>query len=495
MSDITPSASTAILHEGMNRSDSSKYNAGTIAKQLIIEKCNSAENWYPITGAFKAGRARDIADEPRVDKIPAFVFGSGASLDDTLPQMRGWAGGTFCSTSQARTLMYHGIEPSHIVCLDPFSDWSEIEGIDWSKTKTKLILHPGINPATVRNWPNEMLFYIQGNGKIDSWYENEQKKMYTWRDGDERSPVFHFYIRTSMTIFACSPPMQMFVADKLGYGTIFLSGMNWSEYKGKRRSTEYTIEPLADGYICKSCGEIYKKDGERKDYKCPKCGEYPALDEIKWTAIPHPYEDGPNLMISNNGRKSREMHIYYKKNVISAWRLSHQQMYNTDEEGILTEVPFTTIRKVMQKKGLNYPAQSHAMIDRICERYLASVGAYVIVANEGVSFIESERPELDLPAYMSGIHGKYNCAECKLQFVINADTDIVKAWIAKNKDAKEIEPIVLLDHAGEICPNCKKNKMTHENNISIEKNMERINGLIRFNKARENEAAHKEKMV
>jgi hypothetical protein len=457
--------------EATVRSFSNKYNEGTRRSQQVFEETNSAENRHPIVEAFKAGRARDIADEPKAGKAPCFVLGSGASLDDTLPKMKGWQGGIICSTSQALTLMYHGIEPTHIVCLDPFSMWDEIKGVDWSKTRTKLVLQPGILPDLVAKWPNEMLLYILDNGKPDSYYATTMKRQYTWREGPVRTPTFHYYIRTAITIFACSPPMQMFVADILGYGTIFLAGMNWSEYKGKRRSTEYTCE-----------------DG-------------------KWTAHPNLYETGPDEVISNNGRKTRPMHLYYKKNTISAWRLSHQTCYNTDEMGILTEVPYTSIMKVMQKKGLNYPTQSHAMIDRITERYLASVGAYVIVTDKGISFVESENPTVDLPDFMRKIMGRYRCDKCGVEYTIGkiASPEAVESFIEAVKiqklDAvKHMETLVSgavagalagsfdrdddRDHNGEPCDRCKEGKLRRVIEVNIEGNMRRINSEIALAKAR-----------
>ena len=415
--------------EATIRSYSNLYNEGTKQKQLVFEEVNSAENRHVIVAAIKAGRARDLADEPRVDKVPCFVLGSGASLDDTLPRLKGWEGGIFCSTSQALTLMYHGIEPTHIVCLDPFSLWDEIKGVDWSKTKTKLVLQPGVMPCLVENWPNEMLLYILNNGHPDSFYATTMKRQYTWRDGPIRSPTFHYYIRTEMTIFACSPPMQMFVADKLGYGTVFLSGMNWSEVKGKRRSTEYTCT-----------------DGQ-------------------WEAHPNPYTWDDKEVISNNGRKTRPIHLYYKKNFISSWRLSHQQLYNTDEEGILPEVPYTSIQKVMQKKGRNYPTQSHEMIDRITERYLASVGAYVISTDGGVGFVESENPMADLPHFIAGIKRQYKCSKCGVP-IESANDD---------------------DRDGEPCPRCQA-PIRHIVHIDAEANMKRVEKLIALTRARKEQA-------
>ena len=416
--------------EATLRSQSNIYNEGTKQKQLIFVEVNSAANLHTIVTAFKTGRARDIADEPKAGKAPCFVLGSGASLDDMLPQMKRWRGGIICSTSQALTLMYHGIEPTHIVCLDPFSLWDEIKGVDWSKTRTKLVLHPGIMPDLVEHWPNDMLLYIQNNGHPDSYYETTMKRQYTWRDGPTRSPTFHYYIRTSITIFACSPPMQMFVADLLGYGTIFLAGMNWSEYKGKRRSTEYTCE-----------------DG-------------------KWEAHPNPYTDDDDVVISNNGRKTRVIHLYYKKNLMSAWRLSHQTIYNTDEKGILTEVPYTSMHKVMQRQGRNYPMQSHAMIDRITERYLASVGAFVVITDKGVAFVETENPIADLPNFMQKIMGRYRCDKCNIEAI--------------TEEGK--------DYTGDACPKCKEGKMHRVIQVDIETNMERVKRLLALLRARETAA-------
>jgi DNA-directed RNA polymerase subunit RPC12/RpoP len=293
------------------------------------------------------------------------------------------------------------------------------------------------------------------------------KRQYTWRDGPIRSPTFHYYIRTAITIFACSPPMQMFVADKLGYGTIFLAGLNWSEYKGKRRSTEYSVKPIAAGYKCPCCEYVYVEDPDKKvdDFWCPSCGRYP--ETTAWEAHPNPYtetgvESNGDLVISNNGRKTRAIHLYYKKNLLSAWRLSHQTMYNTDEMGILTEVPYTSIIKVMQKQGKNYPVQSHAMVDRITERYLASVGAFVIVTEKGVAFVESDNPGVELRKFMEGVSSRYRCDKCGSEVVA--------------EDGK--------DHQNEACPGGCGGNIHRVTEVDIEGNMRRIDGHIALAKAR-----------
>lgn len=441
MSDIGTNPPAVQLNERTHRSNSARFNAGTKAKQLIIEQCNSAENWYPITEAFKAGRARDVGDEPKVDKIPAFIIGSGPSLDKSIKHLRQWKGGIFCSTSHALTLMYYGIEPTHIVCLDPFSAWRDIKGVKWENTKTKLVLHPGIDTEMVAKWPGEMLLFIQNNGSPLSWYEDVQKKQYTWREGPERSPVFHFRIRSSITIFACSPPMQLFCADKLGYGTCFLAGCDFGFPDGKERFTGYTVKPGS------------------------------PIDKPEWETHEHIWKPEDGNLVCNNGVKTHEIHLYYKKNTISAIRLSHQQVYTTDH-GTISEIPFTNIEKVIAKQGRNYPAQSHEMIDRITERYLASVGAFVVCTDQGVAFVESENPLVDLPAFMRGIQNQYRCVKCNADAIAN--------------DGK--------DHAGEACtiPGCD-GKMKRTYQVDIEANVKRIEKLLAYVKT-QNDAEDRKRL-
>jgi hypothetical protein len=175
--------------EAKVRSDSTLYNKATQERQLIHEQVNTAYNHHTIVEAFKSGRARDIGDEPKATGIPAIIIGSGPSLDYSIQFMKEWKGGIFCSSSQACTLMYYGIEPTHIVALDPFSSHEEISSIDWSKTKTKLIVHPGVWPSMVDYWPNEMLMYIECLGKPDSFYADIQK-----------NEVLEFAILFSITI-------------------------------------------------------------------------------------------------------------------------------------------------------------------------------------------------------------------------------------------------------------------------------------------------------
>jgi hypothetical protein len=415
--------------ESALQTDSSTYNAGTLAKQQIHEEVNSAMNWHIIVERIKAGTARDVSQEPKANKTPAFVIGSGPSLDHSIQYLKDWKGGIFCTTSHALTLMRYGIEPTHIVALDPFSTWEEIEGVDWSKTKTKLVAQPGVWPTLIENWPNEILLYLQNLGRPDSYYATYQKRMYTHREDQGkgiRDPLFVYYIPTEITLFACSPPVQMFLADFLGYGNIFLAGVDFAYSETLDRFTSYTV-----------------KKNEN--------------DIIEWEEHVHPFKFHDKMLKSNNGLYSETIHLYYKKNFLSAWRLSKQTVYTTDH-GAITEVPFVDIQKVIKHQG-TMPKQSEAFVIHAVENYLAGVGAFIVDTNKGVSFVESYKPAFDLPRYMYELSAQYDCPECKAHMKAND----------------------FFDHEGEECANCHKGKLTHEHIINVQENLKKFKYLLKVN--------------
>jgi len=409
------------------RTDSSQYNAGTREKQQIHEERNTAENWKPIMDAFASGRGRDLNDEPkRTDHMPAFVISSGPSLDDVIERLREWKGGIFCSTSHATTLMHYGVEPTHMVVLDPFCSWDEISGVDWSKSRTKMIVNPSVWPDLIRQWPNEVLFFIQNIGRRDSYYATTQQHMFCRREPDTpkvRTPAFHPMIRTEMTLFACTPPAQMFAADILGYGRVFLAGCDYAYSPLKTRFTRWQAD--ANG--------TWKEDASPFD---------PAA---------------PGLIITDNGLASEQMHLYYKKNHLSAWRLSLQDCYSVDRYTALTEAPRVGIDRVIRDQGEGLEPLPKAEIIRRTEHYLARVGAFVVKSNGGVSYLETPNPLEDLPRYMATVRRAWKCPKCGTQ--------------ATSKDD--------VDHSGEVCQACHNVGMQRLADIDIEANMERIARLVK----------------
>jgi len=424
--------------EGQVRVESNMYNQGTANAQLIHEILNSATNWAPLVNKLKSGIAKDISDEPKVkNNKNCFILGSGPSLDKSIQYLKDWEGGIICTPSHALTLMYYNIEPTYILILDPFSRYMELEGIDWSKTKTKLIIHPGVNPDIISNWPNEILLYLQNAGRADSFYANEQRKMYSWRETeDTRATTFHFYIKTELTIFACSPPMQLFAGQLLGYEKFYLAGCDFAYLDNKERFTSYTIKNKTGGYYSNT--QLIKT--EKND-----------TDIIEWEKHEFPLNlENKYLVKTNNNLYSEAIHIYYLKNLISAWRLCEKTIYTTDK-GAIQDIPFHDIKAVIKNNG-NYPLQSKGFIHNICDKYLASVGAFVIETEKGNSFIESNNPEKDLLEFMNKVKMRYVCDECLVE--LNAPD--------------------LKSYNGDICPACNKGHIYQKINIDIEGNMNRI---------------------
>lgn len=456
-------------NESAIRSNSSAYNEGTRAKQLIHEEYNSVYNHPEIMRRGKDGTARDLDDEPKQPKgAGCFVIGSGGSLDRSMQLMKDWRGGIICTTSHALSFMRFGIEPTHILALDPFCAMKEIQGVDWSKTRTKLIAHPGVWPTLIKGWPNEILLYRQNIGDQNYFYANEQKHMYTTRKGDRDSAEFTLMIRTEITLFACSPAAQMFAADRLGYENIFLAGCDFAFVDGKARFTDYTVKS----------GPQLVQSGNSPNVEIP----------IEWEAHEHPFSDEREQLVTkqllaagsqapgeerieelpadqaqlvnaNSGVLSNQHMLYYKKNIISAWRLSLQNVWTTDR-GAINEMPFMSAAKVIATQGSKAKPRKKAWIKKTTERYLATLDAWVTVDdNGGLSFIESMDPEKDIGAYLLKMSRKYHCGNCNLQ--------------AESDDPN--------DHTGDECPRCKTAPgLVKTNAIDIDGNMQRLRELRKY---------------
>jgi Protein of unknown function DUF115. len=456
--------------ESKIRSESNLYNSGTKSAQLIHEILNSTINHDILINKIKSGLAKDISDEVKViGNKSCFILGSGPSLDDSVQYLKQWEGGIICTPSHALTLRYYGIEPTHILILDPFEQWSDLSGINWEKTRTKLITHPGCYPDLITNWPNEILLYLQNAGRSDNFYQDEQQKMYSWREGDFRQSTFHFYIKTAITIFACSPPMELFVGEVLGYEKFFLAGCDFAFHSDKNRFTNYTID------------------------------NNQFSNEIMWYKNEHPFNpDNPNLVKTNNGLFTESVHLYYLKNLVSAWRLCNKTLFTTDH-GAMTQIPFHDIKSVIKRQG-DYPKQSKYFIDSTCDTYLSSTGAYVIETNHGVSFVESPDFEKELPNFMAEVMSRYTCDFCKTKFTINPnifrlnynnkheDFNSPELLLQRYLELKfkenihsslEVINVSKVNHNEEECIICHKGKIHKDVEIDINANINRIKNSIK----------------
>lgn len=427
---------------------SNSYNIATNKAQLKHEIISSAYNHKYIISAIHEGRAYDISEEPKVNRVPAIIFGSGASLDKALPYLKDWKGGTFCTTSHAESLIRFGVEPTYIIDLDPMCPWADISDIDWSKTKTKLIMHPGVYTDLVAHWPNEMLLYLENSGDPSSFYSTVQPLMYTERINPElatRDQPLKRLIVTNFSIFACSPPLQMFVAHLLGYDPIFTCGVDFAYTFDKERFTNWKVKKE---YLTVAGIDPRKEQYTENEW------------ENMWYPVDHPvpvFDD--DIVETSNGLKAEKMHMYYKKNFISAWRLLGKTVYSTDC-GAITEIPYIPIEKVIKKQGLGFPKMSADKINKLADAYLAKQHCFVLESNEGASFVESEKPIEDVTKFMVECNSKYKCTACR------------NTMLLTDKD-------IYVDHENEDCPICKsKGSLKHTIIFDVENNIKRIKSLI-----------------
>jgi DNA-directed RNA polymerase subunit RPC12/RpoP len=158
------------------------------------------------------------------------------------------------------------------------------------------------------------------------------------------------------------------------------------------------------------------------------------------------------LIECNNGLYTHPIHLYYKKNFLSAWRLCCKTIYTTDH-GIITEIPFMDMNDVLKCQGYKLKQQGIPYIAEHAENYLASVGAFIIETNKGLSFVESAAPLTDLPQFMQQVNRRYACNQCGIR--VNADKDDPKPEELK-------------------CTHCVGGIFIREAEIDIENNMRRI---------------------
>lgn len=415
------------MNEKSIKTRSDQYNAVTNKTQGYQEIYNSAANWHVIQGYLKAGKAKDLNAEAKKTG-PCIITGSGPTLDDHIHKLVNWKGGIICHYSQAVSLMRFGVEPDYIVALDAICNWEGLQCIDWAKTKTKLVSHPGMWPSLIENWPNEILLYRENIGKKDGFTKHTQNVMFCERHGTLEEALaskirFEPQIKTEITMFACTPPCQLIVAQILGYKMCFLVGLDFAYPGDKYRFSDWVYE-----------GDM-------------------------WTQRAYPIDKDKEYVLTNNNVKTEPLHLFYKKNFISAWRLSLMQCYNIPGGGV-TEIPEANIDKVIKTTGRAYKPIPGELIIKKSERYLATIGCFVIDYDKGHGFVEADDLKT-LENYMVYQNRIYVCDSCEAEALANVEKD----------------------HTGQPCQKCGVGKMVRVNRIDVEKNIKRLKALIDYAEA------------
>jgi len=456
------------------RTFSNVYNASTKAKQLIHEQYNAVHNVHTIMKAYKEGRAKDFSEEPKQQGRQCIVTGSGPSLDEAIPYLKDWKGDIIVTTSHASTLIYHGIEPTYIYALDPFSMKKEISGIDWTKYKTKLITTPTVWTDLIEFWPNEILLYRQNLPMSTPWYTKDLSIMYSIRSniegGAERDYKFDPIIKTQMVLFSCSPPGQLFCSDLLKYDRIFLIGCDFAYNDEKERFTEY-----------------FKNTGEWREVAHPYV---PPTIEKNDTSEDITSNSPTREITTSNGLLSNAHHLYYKKNMLSAIRLSMQDVWVCGK-GAITELPQITPEKLIkQQQWKKKPrGMKKSLMKKVLEKYLAHVGAFVIVCQkdgkEAYTFIESECPEVEIVCYMAQMKVIYTCDKCGAELKDNDFNVPQDLYVAGKKGDLQAQAEIwkrataISDKTGDTCINCKEGKLVHKFDLDIKSNMKRFRRMLK----------------
>jgi len=295
----------------------------------------------------KARNGSDVYDTANVlkEKKPALIIGSGPSLDDAMPYIKDWKGGTFCSSSQASTLIHFGCDPTYLVAYDINTTPEEFKWVDtWKGRDTVLITHPGMFPATIDNWHGRRM-YFKSMDTSNFFFTNVLPVAY----GD--------VIPSHMFLFSCSVSAQMSLAHALGYGPLFFVGCDF----------------LADRF------HKWRYDHEKKEWVCDYSGYQNATTH--------------KAVTSKLGKVSDPLQIFYKRSTLCVWRIDHSQCIQTSQKGIIEEMPYVPIEEVMKNQGLGFEDRllTNQQIDDATERYMAHFNQFVLRFEPGVDGKESYR--------------------------------------------------------------------------------------------------------
>ena len=352
-------------NESQVKMNSDLYNKATRATHLTNEINWSAANYHNIKASFDTGIGKDLKKAPRVKNKPIICVGSGVTLDYSIEYMKEWDHDIICSTSQATTLIYNGIEPKYILALDPNSAAQELQCDVWQGRDCNLVTHPGIMPETIEFWVREQkmpIYYFRKFMPQTVFYANAQKLMYSEKD---ETGKYKSMIDQEIVMLGCAANAQVSIANALGYGPIYTVGCDFGYLDNKVRF------------------DAVRYNHDRKEWVVEKSGSI----EIE-----------KDQVLSENGIVTSGMQIFYKRNFMSCIRIELPQIVNTGINTI-TEIPYCDIKTVVEKQGIpgnqddpNEPIKiltKEEMIN-ITERYMATFGLYVVRHKNGIEFLECE---------------------------------------------------------------------------------------------------------
>jgi hypothetical protein len=317
------------LHGEYINQTQDERNKGILAAWLPIWVRNAFENYDHIMNEAKS-QHMCISSLGKVKDRPAVIVGSGPSLDKTAPLLKDWKGAVFACGSNALIPTRWGHQPEYICVFDGGDTlYPKLMGYDWKGSM--LLCHPSISPLILKSWKWEKRYYLMVHYGIQ-WFDEIQPLAY----GD----YMRFQWQTPPCIMrgianaGCTSNNAIQLANYLGYGPLFLIGVDLGYPEGKERCTRWVFQ-----------------DNQWKDIG------------------PDSYNDR-KLHKADNGVLTTEEQIEYKSAMMAVYKWDKPQLFDCSE-GIITELPKLNFQEVVEKNGQGFAEfyRTDKEIERICDDY------------------------------------------------------------------------------------------------------------------------------
>ncbi len=270
-------------------------------------------------------------------KAPAFVCGSGSSLDQARRLVL-WKGSIWCNDSQAATLMYYGAPPTYVCLMDARTNTPSKMAVKEWDPKCRTVFTPTVQRRMIDVAPgvNRRSYVFRLFTQSTPWY------MYLSHAYD--------FITSIVRPYAASQQAAVSMAQALGHTPIFLIGGGM----GEKRAEEWRY--LAG----------------------------------KWRSN---RQKNPFLHIKGrNGQKTSVALLHHKLSLLTVAFVGLSKKtpreaipIQTSKEGILTELPYVPLEEVIEKQGkIDLPPEVYDKAIYEIELYMVSKDQYWIPCGNGV---------------------------------------------------------------------------------------------------------------
>ena len=152
-------------------------------RRYLTREARSALWMYNAFDNFAFARRHLLANHPnggfhslhgKHKNCPAFVLGSGPTLDDLIPFLKkyGQRDVIIAGCTQASTLQYHGIEPEYILAYDALTTPEMLCLPELRYPGSTLLAHPSISKDLLEAWQDKLVLFLNGSRATKIEVEN-----------------------------------------------------------------------------------------------------------------------------------------------------------------------------------------------------------------------------------------------------------------------------------------------------------------------------------